>query len=340
MTFEEYSELKKKIEYHMNLYYNEDAPEISDYEYDLLMQELKKAEKENPSFVTADSPSQKVGGRAKREAGVKVTHDVPMLSIEDVFTKEDVVSWINKVHERFPDCRFSVEAKIDGLSMSLRYEREGDRLVLKLAETRGDGFIGEDVTLNAREIDDVKEEIDLPFSDLELRSLGEMITPDRKTKSTFLIADVPDTNIKAFWESIAERGNPLQLGMWEDGGGSAGHFPAEKTIRMTEGSLHFDNGGSIMDYFIFYVTDEAVKKITVEAFGQSHTIIPDENGFGYISNTELMSDRLRQKKPPEEICTGEAFDANGKLLHRIEAPGFRLQDGTLLTYYGWVPVTE
>ncbi|MCR4760220.1 MAG: zf-HC2 domain-containing protein [Oscillospiraceae bacterium] len=178
------------------------------------------------------------------------------------------------------------------------------------------------------------------FSDLELRILGEMITPDRKTKSTFLIADVPDTNITAFWESIAERGNPLQLGMWEDGGGSAGHFPAEKTIRMTEGSLHFDNGGSIMDYFIFYVTDEAVKKITVEAFGQSHTIIPDENGFGYISNTELMSDRLRQKKPPEEICTGEAFDANGKLLHRIEAPGFRLQDGTLLTYYGWVPVTE
>ena len=178
MTFEEYSELKKKIEYHMNLYYNEDAPEISDYEYDLLMQELKKAEKENPSFVTADSPSQKVGGRAKREAGVKVTHDVPMLSIEDVFTKEDVVSWIKKVHERFPDCRFSVEAKIDGLSMSLRYEREGDRLVLKLAETRGDGFIGEDVTLNAREIDDVKEEIDLPFSDLELRGEVYMKTED------------------------------------------------------------------------------------------------------------------------------------------------------------------
>lgn len=169
MTFEEYEGLKKKIEYHMNLYYNEDAPEISDYEYDTLMQELKKAEKENPTFVTADSPSQKVGGKAKREAGVKVTHDVPMLSIEDVFTKEDVVSWVNKVHERFPGCRFSVEAKIDGLSMSLRYEREGDRLVLKLAETRGDGFIGEDVTLNAREIDDVKEEIDLPFPDLELR---------------------------------------------------------------------------------------------------------------------------------------------------------------------------
>jgi len=169
MNKEEYNDLKKKIEYHMNLYYNEDAPEISDYEYDLLMQELKKAEIENPDFVTADSPTKKVGGRAKREAGVKVTHDVPMLSIEDVFTKEDVTKWIEKVHLLHPGCSFSVEAKIDGLSMTLRYRRENGVLKLFLAETRGDGFIGEDVTLNALVIPDVMETLDLPFDELELR---------------------------------------------------------------------------------------------------------------------------------------------------------------------------
>ena len=111
MTREEYNGLKRKIEYHMNLYYNEDAPEISDYEYDLLMQELKQAERENPDFVTADSPSRKIGGRAKREAGVKVTHDVPMLSIEDVFNKEDVSSWIGKVHLLHPGCTFPLKQR-------------------------------------------------------------------------------------------------------------------------------------------------------------------------------------------------------------------------------------
>ncbi len=169
MERSEYEELKKKIEYHMNLYYNEDSPEISDYEYDALMRELKAAEKEDPSLITPDSPSQKVGGAAKREAGVKVTHDVPMLSIEDVFTEEDVRAWVEKVRERFPDCSFSVEEKIDGLSMSLRYERQGDRLKLILAETRGDGLIGEDVTANALVIPDVPHEIDLPYDSLELR---------------------------------------------------------------------------------------------------------------------------------------------------------------------------
>ncbi len=169
MNITEYRALKKKIEHHMNLYYNEDQPEISDYEYDMMMQELKKAEAEHPSWVSPDSPSQKVGGKAKREAGVKITHETPMLSIEDVFTKEDVVAWVNKVHEKHPGCAFSVETKIDGLSMSLRYIREDGVLRLKMAETRGDGFIGEDVTANAFVIDDVKQEIDLPYDSLELR---------------------------------------------------------------------------------------------------------------------------------------------------------------------------
>ena len=96
MDFKEYSALIDTINYHMDKYYNQDTSEISDYEYDQLMIKLKAAEKEHPEWVTPDSPSQKIGGTAKREAGVKVTHDVPMLSIEDVFTKEDVTAWVER----------------------------------------------------------------------------------------------------------------------------------------------------------------------------------------------------------------------------------------------------
>ena len=174
MTYVEYTNLKDEINFHMDAYYNLDEPVISDYEYDMLMQKLKNAEKEHPEWVTIDSPSQKIGGVAKRTAGVKVTHNVPMLSIEDVFTKEDVIAWIDKVHAVHPGYAFSVETKIDGLSMTLRYEkRKGEMndgmLHLTLAETRGDGIVGEDVTANALVIPDVKQTLNLPYESLELR---------------------------------------------------------------------------------------------------------------------------------------------------------------------------
>lgn len=150
-----YEQLKQTIDEHMNHYYNEDAPTISDFEYDALMRELKKMEAEHPEWVRADSPTQKIGGVAKREAGVTITHHVPMLSIQDLFTKEEVAAWVGQVKQMHPDARFSVEHKIDGLSMSLRYQ-DG---VLTLAETRGDGMVGEDVTLNAKVIPDVRQTI-------------------------------------------------------------------------------------------------------------------------------------------------------------------------------------
>lgn len=170
MTYQEYLSLKDIINVHMDAYYNQDAPTISDYEYDQLMQQLKAAEREHPEWITPDSPSQKIGGVAKRTAGVKVTHRVPMLSIEDVFNKQDVTAWVEKVHALHPGCAFSVETKIDGLSMTLRYERREDgKLHLVLAETRGDGLIGEDVTANALVIPDVKQVLDAPWEMLEIR---------------------------------------------------------------------------------------------------------------------------------------------------------------------------
>lgn len=172
MNRTEYDELIKTINYHMDLYYNQDTSEISDYEYDQLMLKLKSVEKEHPEWVTKNSPTQKIGGIAKREAGVKVRHDVRMGSILDLFTKEDVISWVNKVLELHPDAKFSVEQKIDGLSMTNRYTTDGNKIRLTISETRGDGFEGEDVTMNARVIPDVKSVLDAPCDgceDLQLR---------------------------------------------------------------------------------------------------------------------------------------------------------------------------
>lgn len=152
-------ELRRKIEYHSNRYYNMDDPEITDYEYDMLMQQLKKIEKEHPEFVTPDSPTQKVGGTAKRTAGVLVRHNVPMLSLQDVFSKEEVYAFVEEMQQQLEHPEFVVEYKIDGLSMALRYE-DG---ALKLAVTRGDGIIqGEDVTANAKVIHDVKKKMKDP----------------------------------------------------------------------------------------------------------------------------------------------------------------------------------
>lgn len=158
--------LREQIAYHSDRYYNQDNPEISDYEFDMLMQELKKLEKEHPGLVTKDSPTQKVGGTAKRTAGVLVRHNVPMLSLQDVFSKEEVYEFVAQMKEQLEAPEFVVEYKIDGLSMALRYEN-GE---LVLAETRGDGInFGEDVTANARAISDVKQKLSAAPEYLEIR---------------------------------------------------------------------------------------------------------------------------------------------------------------------------
>lgn len=173
--FKRYEQLTKEINDHIDRYYNQDNPVISDYEYDQLMIELKALEQEYPQFVTPDSPTQRVGGSAKREAGVLVRHNVPMLSLSDVFSKEEVFAFVADMQEQLENPEFVVEYKIDGLSMVLRYE-EG---VLKLAETRGDGInFGEDVTANARVISDVKRKLKQPLPYLEIRGEVYMTNED------------------------------------------------------------------------------------------------------------------------------------------------------------------
>lgn len=153
--YETYLRMKVELKEHARLYYSMDQPDISDYEYDTKMRRLKQIEKEHPDWITPDSPSQTVGGVIRREAGVAVTHNVPMLSIQDVFTADEVTQWISTVYSRFPGCDLVVEEKIDGLSMTVRYQ--GGKLIM--AETRGDGYIGEDVTANAMFIEGVPKSI-------------------------------------------------------------------------------------------------------------------------------------------------------------------------------------
>lgn len=159
-------ELREIINYHIDRYYNQDDPEITDYEYDMLMQELKKLEAEHPERITPDSPTQHVGGTAKREAGVLVRHRVPMLSLQDVFSKEEVMQFVESMQQQLDHPEFVVETKIDGLSMAIRYT-DG---VMTTAITRGDGIIqGEDVTENARVIKDVKKKLKHPIPYIEIR---------------------------------------------------------------------------------------------------------------------------------------------------------------------------
>lgn len=158
----ELNRLRKEIRHHNKCYYDNDNPEISDYEYDMLMQKLKALEAEYPELITRTSPTQQVGGTARREAGVLVQHDVPMLSLQDVFSRAEVAEFVNSAIASLGKPEFVVEEKIDGLSLALRY-RDG---MLTQAITRGDGVIqGEDVTENARVIKDIKQKLkdSLPY---------------------------------------------------------------------------------------------------------------------------------------------------------------------------------
>lgn len=182
------AELVKIIRYHNELYYNQDAPEIEDYEYDALMRELKALEKEFPSLITPDSPTQKVGGAALKLFS-PVAHKVKMESLQDVFSIDELREFGQKID--ITKTSFSVEPKIDGLSVSLEYE--GGKFVR--GSTRGDGVTGEDVTANLLRIDPIPKTIDFNGF-LEVR--GEVYMPresfERLVKSQELMGEAPAKN--------------------------------------------------------------------------------------------------------------------------------------------------
>src|ERR1700693_1363718 len=141
--------LREKIRHHEYLYYVVDNPEISDAEFDKLMQQLKELEADHPELITADSPTQRVGGKP-REGFVKVPHSSPMLSLDNTYNEEELRAWEHRVHELSgrTNVDYVCELKLDGMSLALIYE---DGKLLR-GITRGDGSVGEDVTLNVRTV--------------------------------------------------------------------------------------------------------------------------------------------------------------------------------------------
>ena len=141
-------ELRREIEYHNKLYYVDDAPVISDFDYDMLMQRLIKLEEEHPELITPDSPTQRVGGAALSQFA-QVQHQVPLESLSDVFSFDELKAFGERMDSLLAvEHEYCVEPKIDGLSMSLEYENG----VFVRGATRGNGLVGEDVTENLRTV--------------------------------------------------------------------------------------------------------------------------------------------------------------------------------------------
>ena len=154
-TKEQYLQLVKEAAHHSFLYYNQDNPELSDFEYDQLTQRIKSVEAEHPDWVVSESPTQHVGGEAVMEGAKKVQHRVQLASLNDLFSFDEVKAWYESIGA--PE-KTSVQQKIDGLSMAVIY-RNGK---LVQAATRGDGFVGEDVTANAQHIDGIPHFLNIP----------------------------------------------------------------------------------------------------------------------------------------------------------------------------------
>lgn len=167
-------QLRKELNHHIYRYYVENENDIEDYEYDMLMRELKSIEEEYPELLTADSPTHRVGGTADKNMFSSVTHIVKMESLQDAFDKSEVLDFDRKVKEVCPDATYVVEPKIDGLSVSLEYSNG----VISRGSTRGDGVTGEDITANLKTVRSIPLSLKerLPF--IEVR--GEVYMPKEK----------------------------------------------------------------------------------------------------------------------------------------------------------------
>lgn len=166
-------QLTELVLYHSRRYYDQDAPEIEDYEYDKLLHQLMDLEESYPQFAHADSPTKRIVGQVKNTFE-PVEHKVQMGSLQDVFTPEEVYAFHERIKEVVADPVYVVEPKIDGLSVSLEY-RDG---IFVRGSTRGDGFVGEDVTLNVKTIQSIPKKLLEPLPFLEVR--GEVYMSEER----------------------------------------------------------------------------------------------------------------------------------------------------------------
>ena len=222
-------ELRASLTYHSQRYYVDDSPEISDYEYDMMFAELKGLEEQYPELYDSASPTQRVGGRAL-DKFEKVTHSVKMDSLSDVFSFEETADFCKKMSDELKETAYSVEPKIDGLSVSLIYEN-GEFV---RGATRGDGFVGEDVTLNLRTVQSIPLRLSEP---LTLTVRGEVYMP----RSVF-------ESINAKRE---DEGKPLMANPRNAAAGSLRQLDSKITAERK------------LDIFIFNFQDEIIRKTCI-----------------------------------------------------------------------------
>ncbi len=221
--------LREKIRHHEYLYYVLDAPEISDADFDKLMNELKRLEAEHPKLVTPDSPTQRVGGKP-REGFVKAKHSSPMLSLDNAYSEEELRDWERRVHELSgrTDLEYMCELKLDGMSLALVYS-DGR---LERGITRGDGSVGEDVTLNVRTV----RSVPLSISKDKLKKAGIPADFEVRGEMLMLLAAFRKLNEERERQGLATFANPRNF--------TAG------TVRQLEPSITAQRR---MDYFAYFL---------------------------------------------------------------------------------------
>ena len=315
--FEKISKLRRELTHHAKLYYVYDAPVISDYDYDMMFAELKKLEAENPEFFDPASPTQRVGGKALDKFN-KVTHTARMDSLADVFSFDELRDFIEGVRKTAPNVIWSVEPKIDGLSVSLKYEKG----VFVQGATRGDGTVGEDVTQNLKTIFSIpmtlKEPLDLTVrGEVYMpRSVFDRINAKRESEGKTLMANPRNAAAGSLRqldpEVTAKRGLDIFVFNFQEGDlYTDGHAPESHTETLDRLS---ELGFSVVS--LRAQTDSAEDVIThIQKIGSLRESLPYDID-GVVIKADLLSDRriigegtstpkwaAAYKFPPEEKQT-------------------------------------
>ena len=274
--------LKSQVLYHSNLYYNENRTEISDYEYDMLMNRIKEIEGQYPQLITEDSPTQQVQGLAS-STFEKVTHTVKMESLLDAFSYDELYDFDRRVREAVDNPQYVVETKIDGLSMSLEYVNG----VFTRGSTRGDGVVGEDVTANLATIRSIPKTIKNAPAFLEVR--GEVYMPK-----------------EVFFELVAKQENEGKTPFKNPRNAASG------SVRQKDSKITKERK---LDIFIFNI-QQISEEVTVSSHKESLDLLK-KYGFKVsprYTRFDNIDDVIREVKAIGEMRGQFAFDIDGAVI--------------------------
>lgn len=268
---EKIRELTEKLRYYSKKYYVDDSPEITDYEYDMMLRELAELEKKYPEFKQENSPTERVGGEALKEFA-QVTHQVKMESLQDAFSTEELLAFDRRVKAIFPDAKYVVEYKIDGLSVELEY-RNGKFI---RGATRGDGNVGEDITANLKTVREIPLEIDGSIPYLLVR--GEVYMPKK--------------SFAALNAEREEEGQPLFANPRNAAAGSLRQLDSKITAKRKLGIFIFNIQASEgFDY------ENSHKKGLDRLKKLGFTVSPETRIFSDIENAVNEVERLGKLRP-------------------------------------------